>query len=415
MLILSEEVIDKVIERLVVRIEDGNEYILQNIGKTIDEMGTLTDTQTHQLIQIMQYGGDYDKIVKKISDITKVNTKEVEEFFDEVAKNNYEFAEQFYKYRNKKFIPYEQNEALKRQVQAIAKMTNDQYKNIIGSMAFSRIGKNGRVYYTKIGKMYQEIVDTGVVSISQGKQTFDEEMYRIIKELGESGIRSVDYESGKSMRVDTAVRMHLKDAVTRLHNETQEIYGKEFGADGIEVSVHLNPAPDHALVQGKQFSDEEFKKFQNDEDSTSYDGTFFPAEAEETGHDRRSIGQYNCYHKIFPIILGASKPDYTDEQLQEILDKNNEGFKFEGKHYTNYEGTQLQRKLETRIREEKDKQILAKASGNEEAKEIIDKSQQKITELTKKYRDLSKASGLPTYMENLRVSGYKRVAKNKLK
>lgn len=412
---LSEEVIDKVVERLVVRIEDGNEFILRNIGKTIDEMGTLTDTQTHQLVQMIQYGGDYDKITKKISDITKINTKEINELFEEVAKTNYEFSKKFYEYRNKKFIPYEQNEVLRTQVQALAKMTTDKYKNIIDTMAFSRTGKNGRVYYTKIGKMYQEIVDTGVLNISQGKQTFDQEMYRIIKELGESGIRSVDYENGRSMRIDSAVRMHLKDAITNLHNETQKIYGEQFGADGVEISVHLNPAPDHALVQGRQFSKKEFDNFQNDKDAVSYDGIKFPATSEETKHDRRSIGQYNCYHKIFPVILGVNKPDYTNEQLQEIIDNNEKGFEFEGKHYTNYEGTQLQRQIETVIRQEKEKQILAKSSNNEEARSIIDKSQEKITLLTKKYKRLSQASGLPTYMENMRVSGYRRVAKSKLK
>ena len=91
--------------------------------------------------------------------------------------------------------------------------------------------------------------------------------------------------------------------------------------------------------------------------------------------------------------------------MQQIIDINNEGFEFEGKHYTNYEGTQLQRNLERAIREQKDIQILAKAS---DTTNLIDKAQQNITVLTNKYRKLSEASKLPTKAQRLRVSGYRR-------
>lgn len=414
LLILSEEVVDKLVERLVKRIENGNEYILQTMGETINKIGTLTPTQVHQLSQIIQYGGDYDKIVDKIAKITKINRKEIYDIFDEVTKSDYATFEPLYNYRNKPFIPYEQNTVLRNQVRALAKITADKYVNIMNTLAFSRTGKNGRVYYTNIGKMYQEVVDTGILNISQGKETFDSAMYRIIKDLAESGVRTVDYENGRSMRVDTAVRMHLKDGITNLQMETQKIFGEQFDADGIEISVHSNPAPDHEMVQGRQFSKEEFEKFQSDKDAVTYDGIKFPATSEETGRDRRSIGQYNCYHVIFPIVLGVSKPEYTDEQLQQIIDENHELVRIDGKDYTKYECTQLQRRLESEVRKEKDKQIIAKASGTEEAKEIIDKSQQRITELTTKYKEISAKSGLPTYMDRMRVSGYKRVAKSKL-
>jgi hypothetical protein len=120
----------------------------------------------------------------------------------------------------------------------------------------------------------------------------------------------------------------------------------------------------------------------------------------------------NCYHDAFSVVLGVSKPEYTDEQLQQIIGNNEKGFEFEGKHYTNYDGTQLQRNLERAIREQKDIQILGKSSGNNE---LVGEAQQRITQLTHKYNELSKISGLPTKKQRLRISGYKRVAKSKLK
>jgi hypothetical protein len=110
-------------------------------------------------------------------------------------------------------------------------------------------------------------------------------------------------------------------------------------------------------------------------------------------------------------VLGVSEPNYNEKELEQILKDNEKGFVLDGDHYTNYEGTQLQRKLETAIRQQKDIQIIAKASGN---KELVAESQKRITELTHKYKELSDVSGLPTKLDRLRVSGYKRTSVKKM-
>ena len=60
---LSDEVLNRVNERLASRIEEVNTYILKEIGKKIKEIGTMTPTQARQLEQVLKYGGDYEKIV----------------------------------------------------------------------------------------------------------------------------------------------------------------------------------------------------------------------------------------------------------------------------------------------------------------------------------------------------------------
>ncbi len=69
-------------------------------------------------------------------------------------------------------------------------------------------------------------------------------------------------------------------------------------------------------------------------------------------------------------------------------------------------GTQLQRRIETAIRKQKDTQILAKASGDTE---LIEQSQNKIRLLTSKYNDLCKASGLSPKKQRMSVTGYRKV------
>lgn len=69
-------------------------------------------------------------------------------------------------------------------------------------------------------------------------------------------------------------------------------------------------------------------------------------------------------------------------------------------------GTQLQRRIETAIRRQKDTQILARAS---EDTELIEESQNKIRLLTSKYNDLCKTSGLLPKKIRMSVSGYRKV------
>lgn len=406
---LSDEVIDKVIERLVRRIEKVNTYTLKQIAKTIKKMSTLAPSDTRKLIEIMNYGGDYEKILKKLAKMSEMNEKEIYEIFDEVAKSDYQFARQYYKYRNKRYIPYEFNKQLKDQVQAIASITAEEYKNISRTLAFSRKGADGKVIYSEIGQTYQDVIDEGILALQQGKDTFNQQMRRIIRELSSSGIKSVDWESGTSRRLEYAVRMHLQAGVRNLHNEMQMQIANDIDADGIEISVHNNPAPDHQEAQGRQFRLEEFNKLQEDGIAKDYKNKKIDLHRHLKNGDsaltHRPISQYNCYHYTFSIVLGVNEPQYSTDQLQKIIDRNNKGFELDGQHYTMYEGTQLQRKLENEIRKAKDTQIMAKESGQDE---LVEKSEKRIDELLNKYVELSEKSGLPTKMERLRVEGYKQ-------
>lgn len=392
---LNDEVIEQLTEEIVRRIERVNTFTLKKIGEVLAEIGDVPPARAYDLAMILKYGGDYDKIVKELAKITNLNEKEILAIFEKVAKKNLAFAQQFYEYRGMNYIPYEKNTALQEQVRAIAKITQDTYRNLSNTLGFVKT-KNGKKVFTPLAQAYQEVIDDTATALIQGKESFNSALTKAVRELSASGIKTIEWESGYHRRLDSSVRMNLRGALRDFSMTLQQQFGEEFGADGVEISVHENPAPDHEEVQGRQFSNEEFEKFQNNQDSKDYKGKLFTADYH--GHDRRSIGQLNCYHYIFNVVLGVSKPLYTDKQLKEINDKNNKGFEMDGKHYTNYQGLQMQRKLETAIRKQKDRQIMAKASKDEE-EELL--ATQKLTQLTNKYFELSKKSGLRTKVERL--------------
>lgn len=414
---LSQEIIDKVSERLVERMNNANLFVIKKIARKIKELGKIIPSSANDIIQVMDYGGDLESIAKELAKETSLNVKDIYEIFDEVAKADQRFGKKYYDYKKRKFIPWEENEGLRNQIKAIADQTVEKFVNLSNTRGIGYtikemvLDKKTGTYqeqevFRTIDEVYKRVVDEGILSISQGKTVLDEEMTKMIKQIGRSGLKSVLYESGYTRRVDSAIRMNISDGVREVHNRMRDIMAKDYGADGVEISVHQYPAPDHELVQGKQFTREEFDKFQNDMDSYSYDGVFFPRISEETNQDRRAISQYNCYHYTFPIVIGVDEPTYSEEQLNQIREDNEKGFDYNDKHYTLYEGTQLQRKMETEIRRNKDIQIMALESGK---MDLAEESQRRINQLTQEYYELSKQSGLPTRLQRIKVEGYKPI------
>lgn len=431
----NEQAIENITERLISRYEKANTVILKKIGETIKKIGTLTPTDALKLESILKYGGDYEKIIKELSQITGLTVQDIYKIFEAFSKKDLQFAKQFYDYRGVSFIPYEENLALQNQVNSIARITAGEFINNTTMLGYGLQDNKGNIIYRGIRETYNELIDEAIMSVSTGKETFDETMARQLKTLGGGGLRViypttyVDKNGNvkhHTRRLDSVIRTQIEEGIRTLHNANQELFGEDFGYNGIEVTHHLNAAPDHIdTVDGKQFvlvdkvqeqinSGIETGIKQDDirGNQVRINGKWYDDFNAVNDSLVRHVSTLNCRHTTFSIIVGISKPQYTQEQLDEDKKKNMDGFMVEGKHYSNYDGEQAQRSIELAIRKQKDIQILAKASDN---KELIGQSQDKIRILTNKYHELSKASGLPTKMQRMKVSGYRRVAKSKLK
>lgn len=425
---ISERQIDLIIEQLINRIQEANTYFLMEIGSSVKEIRSLTPTKAQQLVQILKYGGNYEDIIKELSKYTNLNIKDIDEIFSSYAKKDQMFYEKFYRYRNIPFVEYEQNEVLKRQTEALANIVKNEMYNFTRAnvLGYTIRDINGRVQFTGLRDTYNRVLDEALVNVGTGKETFDSAMSRIMKDIGGSGLKTIEYASGRSIRLDSMVRTHLKQNLRLLHNELQETYGKEFNANMVEVSHHSNSAPDHIdTVDGKQFAridvireqikngiEKEIKLEDIQGNRVKVKGKWYDDFDTINNNLARPVSTLNCYHYIFSGILGVTEPEYTKKELQEDKEKNLDGCEIDGKHYSLYEASQLQRQLERRIREQKDIQILGKSSNN---LELISDSQSKITILTRKYKEVCDISSLPYKAKRLSVVGYKRVAKNKLK
>lgn len=393
---MNNEKLELALERFVRRFEEFNTKVLEEFGKTIKEFDQLTPSQAHILAQQMKNGREIDKIMEDLEKASQLSRKDLEELLEIVAEENIEFANVYYEAKGMDKVSYKDSKQFQDIVKSVEKTTQGVFANLSNTTAIKLLKDNGEGYLKGIREAYKDVIDRCVLAVSTGQNNYQKAMYDTIKQLSSSGVKKVYYENeGKkpyARRLDSSVRQNILEGVRQVNIGVQEQVGKEFGANGVEVSHHVNCAPDHIHIDGQQFSKKKFEKINN--------------------NLTRPVASMNCRHFVFSIVLGVSSPSYTKKQLEEDRKNNEKGFEYEGKHYTLYEGEQLQRKIELAVRQQKDLQIIAKSSGD---KDTISKAQSNITQLTQKYKELSKISGLPTKMDRMRVVGYKRTNVAKMK
>lgn len=401
---MSEDLQEELVRRFTKRFQNYNEKVLYELGQVIKEMGEVIPSDAYKLAQQLKYNITVKDLEKELAKITKKSIEEVRKILEHVAKKNIQFATPFYEARGLTVPIYQEHKELQKLVNSIANLSANEFANIARNTGFKLLDINKKPLLLGIEETYHKVIDEAVYAITTGKDSYNQLMRETLKQLAKSGVRKIEYESGYTRRIDTAIRMNLMDSIRQVSNESSRIFGEEFGADGVEITVHQHPAPDHERCQGRQFSHEEFKKFQNGEKCQDYQGNVY--KPIENKKQRRKISEYNCQHGIEQIILGISKPMRSDEELQAIIDNNHKGVEIDGKNYTIYEATQLQRRLETEIRKSKELQIVAKAGGDEE---LILNSQERITYLRDKYVEVSKQANLQTDINRTFVPNYKEV------
>ena len=401
---LNEQAVNKLAQPIIDRQEAINSYILEKIAVSVREIGELSPSDINRMKILVQYGADIRKLNAKLAELANVQVRDIKSLIKNIAIRTHIDAKPLYDYRHKSFIPYERNIPLQQTTRIIADRTADTYKNISHSRATGFLIRDlqnpSRLKFQSIGDAYQSVIDEAIQASASGVIDYRTAMRRTLKQLSDSGVRRLSWDSGYTQRLDTAVRRNILEGVRAIQQAIEDEIGEEIGADGKELSVHINCALDHEPFQGHQFRNEEWEKLQNSEDFQDVLGQQFT-------HVERVIGMWNCRHIARSIIVGVTKPLYSQEELNQFIDDNHTGYVMpNGKRITLYECTQLQRQMETRIRYAKDEQLVLQKSGDVTGAKI---ARQKVVQYTNKYYQFSKACGLPVQKDRMSVPDYRSV------
>jgi hypothetical protein len=366
---------------------------LERIGKRIKKYGKLSLSDVKSINNIATVKQDMDAITKELAKVTGYNISQIEQMYGELLEEQHLTNQPLYDYRGKKFVPFAENRELQAIARAYAKTTGKTMINLAKTKALCIMDANGK----QIGlqKYYTDVLDKAVMQVTTGATDFHTAMRDSIIELGGSGVR-VDYGGGVTRRLDTVVRQNLLWGAKQASVEYNEMIYDELGCSGYEVDWHSNPRPSHEFMQGKQFVVGKARTI-NGVHFDSFD------EANERLQD------YGCLHYKTPIICGISEPRYSPEELKRLNDQNARRYTIDGKEYSGYEVTQMQRRLESSVRNEKTTRDLAKASGDNV---LVKRCNERIKAYQGKYNEISEITGIQGDKKRMSVPKSKNVLPN---
>ena len=273
---------------------------------------------------------------------------------------------------------------------AIYEQTKQTMRNLTRSMGF--LVDAGRTMLPP-AKAYQWCCDSAVMQIQSGAISYNQAIKSAVRQLAQSGLKVVDYESGHRDQIDVAARRAVMTGVNQICAKYTEQSAEYLETPYFEVSAHSGardkpgPSPwsSHKGWQGKVYSIRA--------------GDIYPNIYEVCGLGAvDGLEGANCRHRRNVWVEGVSERTYTDEQLAHIDDGL--GCTFEGKTYTAYEATQMQRRVERTIRKLKREKAAYKAAGLTEEEQAVNI---RLRRVNAKYTAFSKAAGLPEQRERMKV------------
>ncbi len=354
-------------------IDPVNTYLLKDIARRIQEAGKLTSTAAYEAWQVEWLGKGRKELERELSQLLGVTRREARKLLRSAARYGYDTTLSRYPGH---LVPFDTNQAIQQIVSAAVTLAGDELKNITQTKAILMVDPYGR--YQALPKAYCACTDYAFQQVFTGAADYNTAIRQACAGIAKHGV-SIAYASGVHTSLEAAVRRNIMGGLGLMTEQISRQNHDDLGCNGWEISAHANSAPDHEPIQGRQYSDKAYDTLNN-------------------GLVRR-IGTLNCGHVASPIILGVNSPQYSAEELEKFRQDNEAGVTFDGKHYTGYEATQMQRRLERAIRAQKRRVLLA---GPEDAAP----RKSRLVLLQQEYHRFSDGVGLRTEDERLEVSGF---------
>lgn len=381
------KMLDALPEELAELYRTLEDTLLDEICSRLKLADQLNEVTVQDIRALRSHGIDLKDIEKAIRKTSGISEKKLQELLDDVVERNQKYYTELIDLAH---ITQPETLVSVEDTWAIYEQTKQTLRNITRSMGF--LVDAGRTMLSP-AKAYQWALDNATMQIQSGAINYNQAIKIAVKQLADSGLKVVDYESGHRDQIDVAARRAVMTGVSQICAKYTEQSAEYLETPYFEVSAHAGardkpgPSPwsSHKDWQGKVYSIRA-----ND---------IYPNIYEVCGLGAvDGLEGANCRHRRNVWVEGVSERTYTDNQLEHIDDGL--GCTFEGKTYTAYEATQEQRKVERTIRKLKCEKAAYNATGltNEEQAVNI-----KLRRLNAKYKAFSKAAGLPEQRERMKV------------
>lgn len=335
-----------------------NINITEDIIRKILSMEDISSTSRQQLKILMELNGKdvFENALEQTAIITAERKKELKALCEEMIKEDLQGYKELFSYRG---MPFKLNNKQYQILNQGLRQTDKTLRNLTNTIAF------------QAKQIYVNVVDEAYMNTISGAFDYNSAINSAVHKLANNGVTLKD-KLGRNVQLEVAVRRNVLSGIRDVAHNINKDVEESLGCNGKEVTAHRGARPSHAEAQGKQYaySKSDAKKF-----SVGYWG-----DVEDLWKE------YNCHHDCNGIILGISKPQYTEKELE---DMKNAIVTLNGKEVPLYEATQKQRQLENNIRKIKRSIAILEKSGQDTTDEKI-----RLTAYNKRLNSFCQETGL---------------------
>lgn len=383
----TPEILDALPEELAELFRNLEITLLEEICSRLKIADQLNEVTVQNIRALRAHGIDLKDIEKAIREATGTSQEKLNKLLDDVVKRNQKYYTELIDLAH---VTKPETIVSALDIEMIRQQAFSDFRNITRSMGF--LVDAGKTMLPP-AKAYQWALDNAVMQIQSGSISYNQAIVNAVRQLANSGIKTVNYESGHVDQIDVAARSAVMTGVSQLCTKYTEQSAEYLGTEYFEVSAHSGardkpgPSPwsSHKDWQGKVYSTRAGDKYPNIYEVCGLGNV-------------DGLEGANCRHRRWAWVEGVSERTYTDKELSRIDDGL--GCTFEGRTYTAYEATQEQRKIERTIRKLKREKAAYEAAGLTDDANAVNT---RIRRLNTKYKVFSKAAGLPEQLERMRA------------
>ena len=252
----TPELLDALPEELAELFRGLELWLLEEICSRLRDMGQLNEVTVQGIRALRAHGIDLADIKRAVAQSSGVGMDRLDRLLGDVAERNRDYYTGLLD-AARVTAPHRLVDA--QDIEAIRRQTADALRNITRSMGFLVDG--GRTMLEPAGA-YQWALDQAALRVQSGAASYNQAIADAVRQLADSGLKTVGYESGRTDSVDVAVRRAVMSGVNALNQRYREQSMDYLGTNLIEVTAHLGarniPGPlgfeAHTEWQGKVFA-----------------------------------------------------------------------------------------------------------------------------------------------------------------
>lgn len=329
-------------DRIIALYQQLEDDILSAVIRRILKMGYVSEASKHQLEVLQAAGLLYDDIVQLIADRTDACTAQVWALFEDAGVQTVEIDNSLHEAAGALPIDIRQDSSTRQVLEAGYKKTLGTMQNLVSTTA------------TQTQTAFIQTCDRIYMQVSSGAFSYQEAIMNALRALADTGA-TVSYPTGHTDRMDVAVRRCVLTGVSQTAAAVSLRQAEDAGCYLMEITAHSGARPDHAKWQGQLVT------ITGKDAGKIIDGLRVFTLSEIGYGSGEGFKGWNCRHNWHAYYPGFSTPNYTQEELKKL---DEPCISYNGKLYTEYEVSQMQRAQERRVRAWKRRCVTAQEGVN---------------------------------------------------